>query len=423
MFLPKSKAPLRHVATRNITSKSSKIARLSMIVLFAIAFGFCVKVTFNSLTDFRQEKMRILLGGDILGGQSDTLNELNATHARLATMANVTRSSCFISTYGTVNEEYDPIFTYSYFRCNLMNLTEYIGTISAKDDKYLYETTWTALLDQAEGNPDVVVLPSTLKSHVQGTNITIAIPYDNGTGLAIFEKSYTIAGYYKVFPGIVAEAQSYYFFNIMLNENPWHLFQNDTRYFDMIACIETPLDGQESIDVAADAMNFTAYMTMTNISDASGSIGMISLVEMPIFYNLLDIDNWLALAISLFGIAAISFMQITKERKELGLFRIRGFDSKMLYTTQLAEKYVPILIGGLIGVLAGILAGWVATTSIALNFQPYNPVLHYPIGLTITGENILLQAVLPIVLYLVVILIAIRNEIRQDLGSIMDEED
>ncbi|MEX2727869.1 MAG: hypothetical protein Q6353_011500, partial [Candidatus Sigynarchaeum springense] len=95
----------------------------------------------------------------------------------------------------------------------------------------------------------------------------------------------------------------------------------------------------------------------------------------------------------------------------------------MIYATQLADKFMPILIGGLVGILAGIIAGWIATTTIALNFVPFNPLLHYPIGLTVTGETILIQAIIPMVLYLGVILVAIQNEIRQSLGSIMDEED
>ncbi len=421
-FLPRSKAPLKHIATRNVVSKSAKIARLSMIVLFTIAFGFLVKTTFSSLTGFRQEKMQILLGGEISGRITDTIDVLNDTRTQYATMANVTRSSCIVSTMGFVNNTDEPMFTYTSFNCFLLNLTEHISTISEKDDKYLYETSWSALAGRVAVNPDIAVLPSTLEAYFQGMIITMKIPYDNGTAYTYFEKSYEIAGYYKVFPGVVADVQPYTY-NIILNENPWEALRKETRDLGMIVCIETPFDDQRRIDNAAAGMNFTTFYTMTNLADSASALGMISLVDMPIFYNLLDIDNWLALAISLFGIATISFMRITKERKELGLFRIRGFDSKMIYETQLAEKYIPILIGGIIGVGAGILAGWITSTSIALNFQAFNTVLNYPIDLIITGQDVLLQAITPLVLYLVVILISIKNEIRQDLSSIMDEED
>ncbi|MBN2150794.1 MAG: ABC transporter permease, partial [Candidatus Lokiarchaeota archaeon] len=422
LFLPKSKAPLRHVATRNIASKSATITRLSIIVLFTIAFGFCVKTTFTSLLDFRQERMRILVGNEVLGGNSGTIGELNATRVQLASMANVTRSGYAVSTFCFITNQQDPYFGYQYFYCDLMDVSEYLDAVSVKDDKYLYQTTWPALADRIQDNPDSAILPSTLTSHVQGELITVEIPYFNGIEYTSFEKNYTVAGYYKVFPGMSAETQSYYL-HVILNEDPWHALENETGSLTMITCIETPFSEQRDIDLAAAAMNFSAYLTMTNISDASSAIGMLPLLEMPIFYNLLDVDSWLALGISLFGVVAISFTRITKERKEIGLFRIRGFDTKMLYTTQLAEKFMPILIGALVGILAGILAGWMATTTIALNFQPFNPVLHYTIGLTVTGENILLLAALPIALYLTVILIAIKNEIRQDLGSIMDEED
>nr|MDO8116195.1 ABC transporter permease [Candidatus Sigynarchaeota archaeon] len=392
------------------------------IVLFAIAFGFCVKTVFTSLTEFREEKMHILIGGEILGRNEGKIDELNTTRAQFLTIANVTRSSSVITTYSIITNQGDPLFTYQAFYCDMANISEYLGTISVKDDKYLHGTTWQELANRVGVNPDAVILPSSLESRVQGTIITVEIPYFNGTDITSFEKNYTVVGYYKVFPGIVAEAQGYYL-HMILNENPWNALENDEETLYMTTCVETSFLDQAHIDEAAATMNFTSYRTMTNMSDASGAIGMLPLLEMPIFYNLLDIDNWLALGISIFGVAALSFMRITKERKEIGLFRVRGFDTKMLYTIQLVEKFVPIVIGGLVGILTGILAGWIATTTIALNFVPFNPVLHYSIGLTITGENILIQAIIPIMLYLAVILIAIKNEIRQGLGSIMDEED
>ncbi|MEX2757642.1 MAG: FtsX-like permease family protein [Candidatus Sigynarchaeota archaeon] len=421
-FLPRSKAPLRHVATRNITSKSATVTRLSMIVLFTIAFGFCVKTTFTSLTAFREEKMHVLIGSEISGQNDGMIGDLNATRVQLAAMANVTRSSSVVSTYCMITNQADPLFTYQAFYCDMMNVTEYLDTISAKDDKYLYGTTWHALASQVESSPDAAILPSSLASRVRGTIITVEVPYFNGINFVSFVKNYTVVGYYKVFPGLIMDTQGYYL-RIILNENPWNVLKNNKEQLYMTTCIDTPFADQKHIDDAAAAMNFTTYRTMTNMSDTSSTIGMQPLLEMPIFYNLLDIDNWLAVGISLFGVAALSFMRITKERKEIGLFRIRGFDTKMIYATQLAEKFMPILIGGLVGILAGIIAGWIATTTIALNFVPFNPLLHYPIGLTVTGETILIQAIIPMVLYLGVILVAIQNEIRQSLGSIMDEED
>ncbi|NMC03819.1 MAG: hypothetical protein GYA24_01345 [Candidatus Lokiarchaeota archaeon] len=421
-LFPRSKASLKHIATRNISSKASKIARISMIVLFTIAFGFCVKVTFDSLIAFRMEKMRILVGNDISGSYTGSIAELNDTRVHIATMPNVTRSSSYIETYCMVINNDDPFFTYQGFNCNLMNLSEYIAAISTRNDKYLHEATWAGLLQAVAGNPDVVVLPSSLKSHVHGPTLTIKIPYYTGSGYGYFTKQYTIAGYYKVFPGVVVESQSLYY-DIIVNENPWIALQHETNYLTMTTCIDTLLVDQGGIDDFAARMNFTTYKTMSNMTDASGLIGMMPLVEMPIFYNLLDIDSWLALSIALFGIAVISFMRINAERKEIGLYRIRGFDATMLFTTQLAEKYVPILIGGIVGVGAGIASGWLAATSIALNFQAFNPVVNYPMEFVITGGTILLQAIIPLVLYLAIIMLAIKNEIRQELGNIMDEED
>ncbi len=170
-------------------------------------------------------------------------------------------------------------------------------------------------------------------------------------------------------------------------------------------------------------MNLSSYQTVTTLSNAGVSIGLTDLVDQPIFYGLLNVDYWLAIMISIAGIGILTFMRITNERKEIGLFRIRGFDSRMIYSTQIAENYVPILIGGIVGIAAGLMSGVIATTSIAYSFQIYNPVFNYPVDIFITGSSIILQAVIPLLIYLGMIVIAINNELRQNLGVIMDEDD
>ncbi len=418
-FITRNRLPLKHVITRSVTAKSAKVSKLAMIVLFTVAFGFCVKITLDSLTYFRQEKAHIALGGDVWSREYNDITHLNSTRSRISTMDNVTAASFSVYTWGAVTDQSSSQFIYQTFNFNLLNLTEYIDTLVLKEDKYLYGTTWNQLASKASLLGDVAILPSSLQSVVNGTTITVNFEYS-------FQKTYTIAGYYKVFPGIVSETSSMYDYDIILNDDPMTTLSGWS--YSMVICVKTSLPNQTAIDDFAKNANFTdSYYTMTNVanmvSSGVGGIGMMALVDMPIFYGLLDIDSWFAIAISLLGIGTLTFMRITSERKEIGLLRIRGFDRKMLLSMQLSEKFVPILIGGIVGIVAGVCAGGFAATTIALNFAPFNPVIHFPIALIVGGENVLLNAIVPIVLYLGIILAAIWNELRQSLSSVMDEED
>ncbi len=416
-FISKKHLPLKHVVTRSVASKSAKVSKLAMIVLFTIAFGFCVRITLDSLAHFRQEKAHITLGGDVWSSENDLISNLNSTRSRISTMENVTAASFSVSTYGTVVNQSSNQFMYQSFIFNFLDLTDHIDSLVMMDDKYLYDTTWNQLASKASLLGDVVVLPSSLQSVVNGTTLTLYIEYN-------FYKTYTIAGYYKVFPGIVSDAATMYNYNIIVNDDPIALLAGAYFPYDMVMCVKTSLPNQTAIDEFAAGMNLTnAYYTMTNVASKGGGFNMISLVDMPIFFGLLEIDSWFAIAISLVGIGTLTFMRITSERKEIGLFRIRGFDRKMMLTMQISEKFVPILVGGLVGIAAGVLSGWFAATTIALNFIPFNSVIHFPIALIVDGENIIINAIVPIVLFFGVILVAIWNELRQNLSSIMDEED
>nr|MDO8110962.1 FtsX-like permease family protein [Candidatus Sigynarchaeota archaeon] len=277
-------------------------------------------------------------------------------------------------------------------------------------------------------DPDIALLPSSIKPYIQGqTEIRIEIDVRNSSGSPVtVEKDFTIAGYFKAFPGVSFSQIAGYYWNapIILNADPWMLIENDSfDYFDMVACIKTPFTDQPSIDAAAASMHLDGYYTLTNFTSQSNPMAISPLIDMPIFYQLLDLDYWLVFAISMFGIGIITFMKITAERKEIGLFRIRGFDNRMMYQVQLSEKYMPILVGALIGVFTGITCGIFVTNGIALNFFPYNPLLNYPLDIVFPIEDLLIQVIAPIVLYLLVILLAIKLELRQNLSSIIDEED
>ncbi|MHA1369527.1 MAG: FtsX-like permease family protein, partial [Promethearchaeota archaeon] len=163
-----------------------------------------------------------------------------------------------------------------------------------------------------------------------------------------------------------------------------------------------------------------------NMTEQSGFTGF-NPINSPAFFGLLRIDYWFLLIISIFGLTILVFQRITAERREIGLFRIRGFTSSMIYKIQASEKYMPILIGALIGVLMGILAGILMTYVIAFTaffrFIPFNPKINYYVDIIFHWSDITLLIVIPIISYFLITMLAIRREVRQSLGSIMSEED
>jgi len=428
IFLRQSRSPLKHVIGRNLSAKASKITKLMMIITFTVAFGLTVKLSGRSLTYYKLERNQLHLVSDIRAEYQDTLSLLNSTRANITIKENATATSFMVSAPGSISNMIDPIFMYSEFRFYMVNISDLVDASTIMKDKFLLDMTWNELENQSLRDPDIVLFPSWLQSYAQGqTEIRIEIEISTSPGTVIVvQKNFTVAGYFKAFPGISFENLGGHLWSapVILNFDPWTLLQyNASDTFDMIACIKTPFIDQPSIDEAAASMHLDEYYTLTNFTGQSNPVAINPLIDMPIFYQLLDLDYWLVFAISMFGIGIITFMKITAERKEIGLFRIRGFDNRMMYQVQLSEKYMPILVGAFIGVVAGIVGGIFVTNGVAFNFFPYSPLLNYSVDIIFPIEDLLIQVIAPIGLYLLVILLAIKLELRQNLSSIIDEED
>jgi hypothetical protein len=427
-LLPRSQSPLKHVILRNISARSTKVAKLMMIIAFTVAFGFTVRVSRSSLVEYRQEKNQILLGADIRASTSNIFEEHEALMHDIKSNENVSAASFFLGTFGQIINLPDQIFIFNMYNFMMTNVSDVISSSTRLDNKYLFGTTWQTISDHANINERIALLPSFLADKVTNTTIVIRIEMrDNETGDNFFIiRDYTIAGYFKAFPGIDYTPPTNNFgvtvYPIILHDNPWTSFNNTNNSISMITCIKTTFSNQSLIDNAAESMNLQNYLTMTNVG-AFNPLSFNILLDIPLFFSLLDLDFWLSLAISIFGIGIITFMRITKERKEIGLFRVRGFDTRMMYKIELAEKFVPIVIAASIGIVAGMFSSLVVIYGTGFNFSPVNFTLYYPLNIVLSLMDIFLLIVLPITLYFIVILLAIRFEVRQHLGSIMDEDD
>jgi len=428
IFLKKSKMQLKHVITRNISAKSAKIAKLMLIIAFTISFALTVRISSQSLVNYQAQQNQLLIGSDVVAYDTGNLGNLSSFRDSVSSKANVTSSTCAVESPGDITNLNNQIFTFYSFDFFMVDMQSFINTSRVTNNKYLLDTSWKALAIASNQHQPIALLPSDLKPYVQGSMIDVQISESNASGnFTMLTKQFTIAGYFKAFPTIGAAVNSYAYYgvnNVILNVNPWQfLAANYTENFPMVVSIRTPYTNQASIDDAAAGMNLSNYITASNLTSSSSTVAFSPLVENPVFYGLLDADYWLVLAISVFGIGTITFMKITSERKEIGLFRIRGFDNRQIYNMQLSEKYMPVLIAAIFGTIAGFVSAILVTTNVALDFAVYNPLINYPIDVIFTWQDALTLLILPILLYLVIILLAIKNELRQNLGSIMDEED
>jgi len=429
-FFKTSKNQLKHVITRNISNKSEKISKLMLIIAFTVAFGLTVRLSGESLVNFKAERINILLGSDVRTTYNGNLGDLQSFKISINSKVNVSSSYSIVETYGKISNLDDSRFTYMSFSIYMLDLASMINTCRILDDKFLVDTSWMKLTDAANNHEKIALLPSALKPYIQETSVTVVIDTYNSPGNTTqITQELPIAGYFKAFPAIdylPTSSSSYYgsYYPLVLNVNPWDLFgTNGTMNFNMVVSIKTPFNDQPTIDEAAADMNLPSYITASNSTSVSSPLSFSPLVDNPLFYGLLDIDYWLILGISLFGIGALTFMKITSERKEIGLFRIRGFDNKMIYKIQLSEKYMPVVISSIFGTIAGFISAILVTTNVALNFSMYNSLINYPIAMAFTIGDMFLLILIPVLLYLLVTVIAIKLELRQNLSSIMDEED
>ncbi len=432
----RSRGELHHVITRNVSAKASKIAKMVAIILFTVTFGMMVGVSSRSLHQYRQENLRLVLGSDIKAEYDFEPANLGLIKQNITAKDNITSVGFTVSGAGYIRNQSSIEFMYSWFQMGVTNLTELLDVVDASGlnvDKYLYNTTWAGLRDAIVEHQHVAVLPARFFGAVIGGSLDIEIGYTDVFGNeTLVTKTYIVAGYYRTFPGVDPEGSSgisimpiYRPPTIILNDDFWNLVDPlSTTQFHMSACIKTPFADQEQIDNAASGMNLGYYSTLSNVTNASmPNVIQFNPANNEAFFNMLQLDYWLVFVISLVGVGILIFMKITAERKEIGLFRVRGFDFGQVYKIQLAEKYMPLLLAGLIGIVAGISGGFLISTVLGYNFFPPNPATTIPIDIIIKLDDVIFQALLPLASCLVITLVAIRYELRQDLGSITNEED
>ncbi|MHA1697418.1 MAG: FtsX-like permease family protein, partial [Promethearchaeota archaeon] len=459
IFLRK-KTMLQHVVVRNIASKSKSVSKIMLIVSFTIAFSLMISISDRSLSYYNIEKSQLALGSDIkvkFSMDRDMINSTMNTLLKNATFEtnttaqrgeNITAMAFKISKNGQIQGQSNNQFQYNSFMFHCMNMTDYLKVTRAiQKDKFLSGVTWAELRNTLESNSsdNIALLPVEFQDAVEETTFTLVFTFwdENWTESIEYTKEFRIAGFFKAFPGIqeyedwIIRPMQFFpmGYPVIVNLDFTKVFsqvENIYESFDFQVSIDTILNKQEDIDNFARLLNFTGhlactgYETMSNMTEQSGFTGF-NPINSPAFFGLLRIDYWFLLIISIFGLTILVFQRITAERREIGLFRIRGFTSSMIYKIQASEKYMPILIGALIGVLMGILAGILMTYVIAFTaffrFIPFNPKINYYVDIIFHWSDITLLIVIPIISYFLITMLAIRREVRQSLGSIMSEED
>lgn len=429
ILVPRAGTALRHLVTRNISSKAPRVAKIAMIVAFCVGFAMMVNVSKASLERHGAEKDRLLLGADLQvlarGGSPWDLGDIAS---QVTVREKVSTTASIVETRGFLANMTDPVFTWTSFSFHFTNFSAIVNACEASlPGKYLVDVSPGDLTGM---EPGALLLPAIFKSRVSPsqTHVNLSLSYTKvGWDRVEVTRACRIAGYFKGFPGVVIPPRSaYYDLPVVLNLDFWSIFNvtANVESYDMKIIVRTIFDDPLAVEAAAPSIASGAgpYVTLANVSTPTNPLAL-DLGRNPLLFGLLEVDYWLVIFISVFGIGTLVAMKVTSERREIGLFRIRGYDGKMIHHVQLNEKYMPVLVGALMGLATGIAGGIILTHVLSSNLMVFNPVIDIPVDLVFDPVMLVTIFALPACALLAVVLVAVRVELKQDLGSIMDEGD
>ncbi|MHA1681081.1 MAG: FtsX-like permease family protein [Promethearchaeota archaeon] len=411
---------LIHVIEKNFRKNHVKIRKSMAIIMVAIFFGFMIRTLDRGTSYHIEELKQINLSGDVKTTKFLDYSDSLLLNNSLSADGNISAFTMDFIYPGYVINQSSYYFEWGSFKMHFVNISSLLNTSAYKKrQSHLSGQSWADLLGKLQNIPNAAILPSTFKSYFQGNVLNISVNYHNSTGSHDKLMSFEVIGYYNAFPGTILKNQNLYSLegDIFLNVDFWSVFDPTvTNNFNVTTYIDVFEQDQAKIDSYAKDLGFSTYFTLSNIPS---SHVLLDRMKVYGFFEFMDVDYWLILFISATGISILTFMKITKERKEIGLFRIRGFDRSSLIKMQFAEKFMPIVYGTLIGAVAGLVGGIFLSNLFCYSGLVFRPGAFMTIQFPLTILDFISLTLFPLVIYFTTIYIALRLELKQGIANII----
>jgi ABC-type antimicrobial peptide transport system permease subunit len=427
---------------RKFMARGKSISQLVIMIALTVGFSLATSILSQNIPLARDEFNNVKLAGDIKVPIQANFTRSVQIQQDLEQHENITHVSRLFYSFGYINQD---AFKYKMQFVYFTNITEMEQVSPIFKDSYLLEGEWDDIAAAFDSAAPAVLLPAYYKGLFNTTSISIDILMEmrinGGSGDKTWGNTFTIVGYYKFFPAIYwgnSDKQSY-----SVSWDSYPIIVNLASISDAVLSmpvqssivsnvsglempftylIDTTVTEQSSIDELGSSLNMTGQLTMTDMIREGIGISQ-GLLDNPSIPGLLRVVTATSLVISLLGYSLVAFMQISGDRHEIGILRVRGFNEKMIGKIYAAEHFLPFLAGVTTGIICGVFGGLFFLNMVIHDFHMFSFTVHFVPSLQVNPLDLLLMIAAPILVIFFVARYSIRREYAKDFAEIMAVED
>ncbi len=141
--------------------------------------------------------------------------------------------------------------------------------------------------------------------------------------------------------------------------------------------VSTTGTDQQQIDEQATSLGLEDILTMSGFATTELGISF-GLLDDPSIPGFMMVISLMCLSLSLVGYSLIIAMQLYKDRRAIGLFRVRGFQGKIVSKLYLTEHLFPLIVGVILGIVCGILGGLFFMNLALYDFKVFHGPVNVP---------------------------------------------